>query len=139
MDAYGHIPVWTGERIERTNARGRHRYCAPFKAWMVEQALSPGMSTAGLAMRNQVNANQLRRWVLLHRVRESTASSADPGPQRLLPVNVVPDRPAPSVSTPVTPGGMIEIELCGAVVRVQDGTQAQTLRTVLDALRAPPR
>jgi transposase-like protein len=66
MEDCGHIPVWSGQRVERTNARGRHRYCVPFKAWIVEKALQPGMSTAGLAMRNQVNANQLRRWVKLH-------------------------------------------------------------------------
>ncbi len=65
MDDSGHTPVWTGQRVERTNARGRHRYLPAFKAWIVEQALVPGTSLAGLAMRHQVNANQLRRWVTL--------------------------------------------------------------------------
>ena len=49
---------------------------------MVKQALGPGMSTAALAMRNQVKANQLRRWVMLHQ----SAGSA-PAPM-LLPVTV---------------------------------------------------
>jgi hypothetical protein len=31
-------------------ARGRHTYCAAFKGWIVEQAMQPGMSLAGLAM-----------------------------------------------------------------------------------------
>jgi transposase-like protein len=74
--------VWSEQRVERTNARGRHTYCASFKAWIVGQALRPGMSLAGLAMRNQVNANQLRRWVMLHQ-------RAWPAPaQALLPARV---------------------------------------------------
>jgi transposase len=134
MEDSGHIPVWTGERITRTNARGRHSYCPPFKAWIVEQAIQPGMSTAGLAMRNEVNANQLRRWVQLHRLREAAPAL---GP-RLLPVAVIADRvPDAAVSKPPTDG--IEIELAGIVVRVRKGADAETLRTVLDALRTPPR
>lgn len=139
MDTCGHTPVWSGERIERTDARGRHRYCAAFKAWMVEQAFSPGMSAAGLAMRNQVNANQLRRRMLLHRVREATASAPSTGAQRLLPVNVVPESPASGVSLQMKSDSTIDIELGGVVVRVRDGVRAQTLRTVLDTLRESHR
>lgn len=61
MEACGHTPVWSGQRVERTNARGRHTYVPAFKRWIVEQSMLPGMSLAGLAMTNQVNANQLRR------------------------------------------------------------------------------
>ena len=66
MEASGHSPIWSGQRVERTNARGRHTYAPAFKRWVVEQAMQPGISLAGLAMSNQVNANQLRRWVQLH-------------------------------------------------------------------------
>ena len=52
--------------------------------WIVEQALQPGMSLAGLAMGNQVNANQLRRWVQLHGKRGDTPAAA----ARLLPVMI---------------------------------------------------
>ena len=48
MEDRGHIPVLTGPRVERTNVRGRQSYCAPFKTWIVEQAMLPGMSMAGL-------------------------------------------------------------------------------------------
>jgi transposase-like protein len=131
MEDCGHIPVWAGERVERTNARGRHSYCPPFKAWMVEQALKPGMSTAGLAMRNQVNANQLRRWVQLYR-----ASAATVLMPRLLPVMVAPEQGSVAARTP-THG--IEIEVAGTVVRVREGVDSRTLRVVLDALREQPR
>ena len=132
MEDSGHIPVWAGQRVEGTNARGRQSYCVAFKAWIVEQALKPGMSTAGLAMRNQVNANQLRRWVLLRRVRDATL----PGPQ-LLPVTVAPE-PARKIATN-QPTPDIEIELSGAVVRVREGVSPRALRAVFDALRDLPR
>jgi transposase len=130
MEDSGHIPVWTGQRVSRTNARGRHTYCAPFKAWIIEQAMRPGMSMAGLAMRNQVNANQLRRWVHLHQRREAGATAAT----RLLPVTVVaPDVPATKLPCSAAPA--VEIELAGAVVRVRDGVVPATLRLVFDVLR----
>ena len=130
MEDSGHIPVFAGQRVARTNARGRHRYCEPFKTWLVEQALKPGMSTAGLAMRNQINANQLRRWVLLHRRCEVV------GPvTRLLPVTVAPEL-AVAVNPP-QPG--IEIEFGGALVRVRQGVDASALRTVLEVLRGAVR
>jgi transposase-like protein len=128
MDDCVHIPVWTAQRIERTNARGRHRYCKPFKTWIVAEALKPGMSTAGLAMRNEVNANQLRRWVMLYGKRE-----AAPLLPRLLPVTLTPDLPQPVAAS--QPPQAIAIELGGAVVRIREGVDAKTLRIVLDALR----
>lgn len=124
MDGSGHIPVWQGPSVARTNARGRRFFSDEFKVWIVQQAALPGVSVAGLAMRNDVNANQLRRWVQLYRRRGAVAAS------RLLPVTITPDAAAePAVRAP------IEIELPGALVRVPEGTDARLLRTVLDALR----
>ena len=128
MQDSGHIPVWADQRVQRTNARGRHIYCEPFKAWIIEQATKPGMSMAGLAMRNQVNANQLRRWVQLHRCLQGDA----PMP-RLLPISVAPEQ---MVAESWTVSG---IEINGAVVRVRPGVDAEALRTVLDALRGIAR
>ena len=129
MEACGHTPVWEGQRVERTNARGRHIYVPAFKRWIVEQARRPGISVAGLALSNQVNANQLRRWVQLQ-------GNAGPGPSpaaTLLPVTVV------SQTAPATPAHRpalaVEIEVAGAVVRVHDGAAATTLRMVLACLR----
>lgn len=108
MDECGHIPVCPGQRVERTNARGRKTYCEAFKDGIVEQALRPGMSFAGRAMRDQVNANQLRRWVLLHRRCPKDASAA----RALLPVTIA----APEVALP-TPsradGAAVEIAMAG--------------------------
>lgn len=124
------MPVYAGQRVEGTNVRGRHRYCEQFKTWIVEQAVQPGMSMAGLAMRNQVNANQLRRWVKLHR--------QDPGgalaTAQLLPVTIS----ASGVALPAaarSSGAPVELELAGAVIRVRDEVAPATLRMVLEALR----
>ena len=121
--------MWSGQRVERTNARGRHRYCVPFKAWIVEKALQPGMSTAGLAMRNQVNANQLRRWVKLHRQGAGGQAAA-----KLLPVTLS-SRRGVVATISRSQGCAVEIELAGAIVRIRDDVALPTLRTVLMAVR----
>jgi transposase len=130
MEACGHSPVWEGQRVERTNARGRHTYVPAFKRWIVEQAQRPGMSVAGLALSNQVNANQLRRWIQLH----GTAAAALPAPRpALLPVTVV-TQPSPELPAR-GPSAAIEIEVADTIVRVHDGAAATTLRMVLACLR----
>lgn len=124
-DDSGHMPVWTGQRVERTNARGHRRYVPAFKAWIVEQALVPSMSVAGLAMHNQVNANQLRRWVTLRQ-----RAGSVPAPT-LLPVTVA----APTSPSGARDGQAIEFAVAGGVVRVRSGVDAATLRTVFEVLR----
>lgn len=129
MEACGHTPVWEGQRVDRTNARGRHTYVPAFKRWIVEQARRPGMSVAGLALSNQVNANQLRRWVQLH-----GKASAGPTPAAtLLPVTIVAQTaPTAPERQPVV---AVEIEVADAIVRVPDGATATTLRMVLACVR----
>lgn len=129
MEACGHTPVWEGQRVERTNARGRHTYVPAFKRWIVEQARRPGMSVAGLALSNQVNVNQLRRWVQLHCEAVAGPSST----ATLLPVTVV-AQTAPEVPAR-QPTVAVEIEVADAIVRVHDGAAATTLRMVLACLR----
>ena len=71
---------------------GKRIYVSAFKAWLVEQALKPEVSVAGLALRHGVNANQLRSWMKLEHWQSS--------PHTLLPVTVVADaRPAEVVAT----------------------------------------
>lgn len=129
MQACGHTPIWSGQRTVRTNARGRHTYLPEFKQWMVEQAQQPGMSLAGLAMGNQVNANQLRRWVQLHGKRSVAPAAAT----RLLPVTIA-AVPAAVTAAPCAEVA-VEIELAGAVVRVCEGVAPTALRLVLACLR----
>ena len=89
------------------------------------------MSVAGLAMRNQLNANQLRHWVLLHQRGRSSTQTASP---RLLPVTV-----ADGAQMAARPGDLpgrlapVEIQWAGTVVRVHGGVNASALGTVLRA------
>lgn len=87
------------------------------------------MSVAGLALSNQVNANQLRRWVQLH----GNACAGPGAPATLLPVTIV-AQTAPAVPA-CPPVVTVEIEVADALVRVHDGAAAATLRMVLACLR----
>lgn len=84
---------------------------------------------AGLALSNQVNANQLRRWVQLQGDADAVSSPAT----KLLPVTIV-TQTAPAAPARL-PSVAVEIEVAGAIVRVPDGTAAATLRMVLSCLR----
>ena len=93
---------------------GKRIYVSAFKAWLVEQALKPDVSVAGLALRHGVNANQLRSWMKLEHWQSS--------PHTLLPVTVVADaRPAEAVATTNArqPKAVMEIEVCGTVIRLR--------------------
>jgi transposase len=127
MQDCGHTPEWTGPIVERAMRNGKRLYTSAFKAWIVEQALKPGVSVATLAMRHGVNANQLRRWMRLKHWREAAAAPV------MLPVTLAPSTSTAVVAEHAWP--VIEIELAGAVVRVPAGADLAQLRTVLQALR----
>lgn len=126
MQDSGHTSDWDGERVERFKANGKRVFSTAFKTWLVAQAGRPGVSVAALAMRHEINANQLRRWVRLEHLAQPTRVPA------VLPVVL-----APQPSATAQPAcRSIEIEVAGAVVRVHPGTEPGQLRMVLQALRA---
>ena len=131
MQDSGHTPEWSGPKVERTLRNGKQIYFSAFKAWLVEQAGRPGASVSGLALRNGVNANLLRHWMKLGHWQSVTPT--------LLPVTVLAQQPCADVvaSTLAQPStGAVEIELCGAVIRLSGQVDAAQLTTVLAALRA---
>jgi len=139
MQSSGHTPVWPEQAVVRHNGRGRRMFSPAFKAWIIEQALQPGMSVASLAMHNQVNANQLRRWVLVHQQRSVPASA----PSRLLPVTI---QAEPVATTPAAPTKPVSAAHSGIIIHcdefhVQVGPDVHepTLRMVLNALRDQAR
>ena len=84
-----------------------------------------------MALRNGVNANLLRHWMKLGHWQSGTPT--------LLPVTVLAQQPcadvvATTLAQPFT--GPVEIELCGAVIRLSGQVDAAQLRTVVTALRA---
>jgi len=52
-------------------SRGRRRHTDEFKAQVVAACLQPGVSIAGVALANGLNANLLRNWVQSHRDRQA--------------------------------------------------------------------
>lgn len=60
---------------------GRRRYDPQAKNALVEAALQPGVSLAGLALKHGINANLLRKWVVRRqRAREEVAVSCASAP-----------------------------------------------------------
>jgi transposase len=131
MQDSGHTSGWHGERVERVKVNGKRVFCTAFKTWLVAQAGRPGVSVAALAMRHEINANQLRRWMRLeHLARPPAVLPVTLAAQdRQFEPSAAPPRPAPICSP-------IEIEVSGAIVRVHHGADAVQLRMVLQALRA---
>lgn len=135
MQDGGHNSEWRGERVEALKANGKRVFSVAFKAWLVAQASRPGVSVAALAMRHEINANQLRRWMRLEHLGQAARTSA------VLPVVVAAapcaaERGAAMVQAAAPARAPIEVEIAGAVVRVHPDADAATLRMVLQALRA---
>lgn len=119
--------------MESIKANGKRVFATAFKVWLVGQASRPGVSVAALAMRHEINANQLRRWMRLEHL------SPAPRAPAVLPVVVATQaREVERAAVPVraaADGVPIEIAVAGAVVRVHQGADAAALRMVLQALR----
>jgi transposase-like protein len=130
MQDCGHTSDWQGERVERLKSNGKRVFSTAFKAWLVAQAGEPGVSVAALAMRHEINANQLRRWMRLEHLAQPTRTPV------VLPVTILPQDCRREAVAPLQSMPPIEIELAGAVVRVHRGIDAEQLGVVLRALRA---
>ena len=117
--------------VLRVRSNGKRIYADEFKAELVRQCLVPGTSVAATGMAHGVNANLLRRWVVLHDARDRDGASAPV----LLPVTYQASPPA-SAPPPCAPSDpqFIEIEIHGALVRLHGQVTAQRLRVVLDVL-----
>jgi transposase len=121
------------------------------KRRIVEEAMAPGASVAGVARKHGVNANLLFGWRRLHKrgLLDGTAS-----PAALLPVTVttptlLPDRGSRPAARPSreprrsradrveSEAGHVEVRLPdGVTVRVQGRVDREALAAVLAVLRA---
>jgi transposase len=96
--------------VKAAARRTRRRHDPEFKAQVIEACQQPGVSVAGVALANGLNANYLRRWVKEHR--EQTARGPGKGAlvvsRHVKPTTLVPVR----IETPVTKeSGEIRIDL----------------------------
>jgi transposase len=116
--------------VLRVRSDGKRIYAEDFKADLVRQCLVPGTSVAATGMAHGINANLLRRWIVLQ--------SARGGPPALLPVTVRAQSrvssPALSASRTSVVPECIEIEFHGARIRLHGQVDAQRLGVVLDVL-----
>ena len=137
-DAYGRIEVITGQSRRR-------RWTREEKARIIAESLEAGANISEVARRNGVARGLLTAW------RRQFAAAARSKAPSFVPVRIVEesgggttgdlDCAAPAQTRllekalPAKPGGMIEIEVSGARIRVEPGVELTTLSTVLSALR----
>ncbi len=57
-------------RVMRVLRNGKRRFDPAEKERLIDAALEPGVSVAGLALEHGVNTNQLRNWITLRRRRQ---------------------------------------------------------------------
>lgn len=106
---------------------GRTVYDRQAKRELVQRVLQPGVSLAGTALAHGINANLLRRWVVLQTGKASRAARREAS---LLPVAVA-EEPKPMT---IAAEGYIEVVLRGGTLRVRGRVEVGTLKAVIDCL-----
>ena len=128
----------------------KRRHSAAFKRKLVKLTEQAGASVAAIALAHGINANLLFKW---RRAQAARPARLKPVTQAvLLPVTMDPLPPASAVIDLPTPtptptpaarasparapaGGIIEIEVGGARVRLRGSVDPASVRCVLQALR----
>ncbi len=64
--------------IQKKPSRCRRHHPEEFKLAVIEACCEPGVSVAGIAMANSVNANQVRRWMRERGIKPPTRRVATP-------------------------------------------------------------
>ena len=109
---------------------------------MVLASMTPGISSADVAMSNGINPNQLHTW--RRQFDRGELGSLD-GVPALIPVQLAPADQEPVPTKPTMPKipesprqreGFIDIWVGDAQVRVHGAVNADSLRCVLEVLRA---
>lgn len=126
-------------RIELLTGPGRRRrWSAAEKSRIVAETLLPGARVCDVARRWQLCSQQVFTWRREARINDGAAHSSTPAGSSFpafVPIisqaNAVPRAPAVTLPPP-----SIEVKLAGAVVCVASGMDANTLTTVLRAVRA---
>ena len=126
---------------------GRNIYSSAGKRTLIHACLQPGISVAGSALANGVNANLLRKWIQRYQCRQSSnkpAVKSNHRPIPLLPIQLT--EPSPVSKTEHNPpltieaptvaaqSNQIEIEIAGAKLTLHGNIDARQLRLVLACL-----
>ncbi|MEJ2626787.1 MAG: transposase [Pseudolabrys sp.] len=121
------------QRLEVISGSGRRRsFSDDFKGRVVEETLAPDAVVSRIARRHGLSPQQVFTW--RRQAREASLPSAAEGPM-FVPA-VIEERPASGRTAAPRTGGVIEIEIGGSIVRVGRGADAETLATVIAALKS---
>jgi len=122
--------------VRRRKSNGRCVYERAAKQALVLRCLQPGVSLAGTALAHGLNANLLRKWVVVYARQNGIPTTID-GRRRagsvLLPVRAVVE---PVVSAANGSDTRVEILVAGGTIRVHGRVDAAQLRIVIDCLAA---
>jgi transposase len=130
---------------------GRNIYSSAGKRALIHACLQPGVSVAGSALANGVNANLLRKWIQRYQGRPSSKRSTAKSNHRLIPLLPIQlSEPTPAAKAGHNPpptielsktveaqSNHVEIEIAGAKVTLRGHVDAKQLRLVLACLARP--
>jgi transposase len=130
---------------------GRNIYSSAGKRALIHACLQPGVSVAGSALANGVNANLLRKWIQRYQGQQSSKKPTSKSNHRLLPLLPIQlTEPSPASKTAHNPAStidgtqtvaaqnhQIEIEIAGAKLTLRGHIDAKQLRLVLACLARP--
>jgi len=145
MDNYNHRRKNEGSNNHReaeatSGAPLRQHWSAEERARIVAESFEPGAKVSAVARRHGVSRGVLHVWRKKARVSQLSRPAADQ-PIFVPPVFVPVTMPRPSSEEKpgrLSHGGMIEIEIDGALIRVSSRADKETLRFVLAELRRAP-
>ena len=145
MDNYNHRRKNEGSNNHReaeatSGAPLRQHWSAEERARIVAESFEPGAKVSAVARRHGVSRGVLHVWRKKARVSQLSRPAADQ-PNFVPPVFVPVTMPKPSSEEKparLSHGGMIEIEIDGALIRVSSRADKETLRFVLAELRRAP-
>jgi len=129
-----------GARVEViTGVERRGDWTGEEKLAIVAESCQDGVVISAVARRHGLRPQQLFTWRNGFRKRE--AARLQQGAPAFAPVMIAHDRSAEApaetpVAAPMSAGGLIEIVLGDAIVRVHGGVEAKTLAAVLRAVKA---
>lgn len=121
-------------RVVRVLRNGKRRFDPVEKERLIDAALEPGVSVAGLALEHGVNANQLRNWVKLRQdaltVLPICAASTFIPVVEAAPIA----RPPATTGRPTSPRVRLKASLPNGVRLELEGADAQALSAMIEAL-----
>lgn len=127
-------------RVVRVLRNGKRRFDPADRERLIDAAVEPGVSVAGLALEHGINANQLRNWIALRRRRQEaenalTVTPSD-APSAFIPVvETAPiARPQVTPARSTLPQMRLKASLPNGVRLELEDADTQVLSAMIEAL-----